>query len=97
MKLYKLSYNGVVVGARLCEIPSCKYSLDMDLEVDKLILRYYNENNPEVEANVMGNHVYCTLTGKLAFSIADLREKLKKDIVGIIIARTHLKLLHYNE
>lgn len=73
------------------------YSLDMDLEVDKLILRYYNENNPEVEANVMGNHVYCTLTGKLAFSIADLREKLKKDIVGIIIARTHLKLLHYNE
>lgn len=38
MKLYKLAYNGVAVGARLCEIPSCKYSLDMDLDLAKVLL-----------------------------------------------------------
>ena len=73
------------------------YSIDMDLEVDKLIKRYYSENNPEVEAEVLGNYVYCTLTGKLAFSLSDLREKLKYDIIGIILARSHLKLLHFSE
>ena len=38
MKHYKLAYNGVVVGARLCEIPSCKYSLDMDLDLARVLL-----------------------------------------------------------
>lgn len=38
MRLYKLAYNGEVVGARLCEIPGCKYSLDIDSDLAKALL-----------------------------------------------------------
>lgn len=45
MKLYKLAYNGAVVGARLCEIPSCKYSLDMDLDLAKELLNLIDKRS----------------------------------------------------
>lgn len=90
MKLYKLAYNGVVVGVRLCEIPSCKYSLDMDLDLAKVLLNLIDKRGilkgGTLPLKIDGN-MYVTDNEENVITTSSLNECLKyinntKEILG---------------
>ena len=90
MKLYKLSYNGVVVGARLCEIPSCKYSLDMDLDLAKELLNLIDKRRilkgGTLPLKIVGD-MYVTDNEENVITASSLNECLKyvnntKEVLG---------------
>ena len=90
MKLYKLAYNGVVVGARLCEIPSCKYSLDMDLDLARVLLNLIDKRGilkgGTLPLKIDGN-MYVTDNEENVITASSLNECLKyvyntKEVLG---------------
>ena len=90
MKLYKLAYNGVVVGARLCEIPSCKYSLDIDLDLAKELLNLIDKRSilkgGTLPLKIVGD-MYVTDNEENVITASSLNECLKyinntKEVLG---------------
>ena len=69
------------------------YSVDLKKAVSELLLRFYSGDATKAHAKVENADIYCSITGKLVYSQKDLFDALVYDIVGIILARTSLKLM----
>lgn len=73
------------------------YSVDLKRTASELMVRFYSGDFSKAHARVEGANIYCSMTGTMVYSEEDLFKTLTLDIVGIVLARTSLKLLKFKE
>lgn len=72
------------------------YSVSIDETVKMFLAKFYNKSMPSY-LTLFGTTVYCTLTGNILYSLDELCESLKSDIVGILTSRLNIRILYRDE
>lgn len=81
MKLHRLAYGGEVLGVRVDCIPGCEYSLDLDLDLARVLLNCIDKSkvikSDTIPLRLIGDSVYATDDETNVVSVENLRDCLK--------------------
>lgn len=93
---YKGNLNDIILvkrkqGSHIKKV----YKVSIEDTINKIMELFYSDTNYGmiIVANIP---VFLTLSGKIVDNVGDLKYSLEKELVGSLLSRTSLKVLHYD-